>query len=699
MKDHSLIESEQVFRELFDNMSSGVAVYEPINDGDDFIFKDINKAGERISQIKRKDIIEKKVTEIFPSIQELGLFEVFQRVWKTGKPEKHPSNLYKDDRLAQWVENYVYKIPSGNIVAIYDDITEKRLAEEKLEESEAKFRKIFMDSPIGIELYDSEGHLIDANKACLEIFGISNIDAIKGFELFKDPNVSEEIKIRLINGESVRYVSSFDFEKVKELNLYETDKSGIIYSDVLITPLYIIDSNKVSNYLVQVQDITKSRMNEIELDIRNQISQIFLTVADDEMYPEVLNVVLHSLNSKFGVFAYIDEDGNSVCPSMTRDIWDQCQMEDKTIIFPRENWGGIWADSMIEKKTKYSNEPFSVPKGHIEIENALSVPIIYQDTCLGHFLVANKDDGYNENDIKMLESIAASIAPILHARLNRNRQEEQRKLAEKALKKSEENLILLNKELEQKVNDRTKKLKESEEKYKEAYNRANLYKDIFAHDINNILQNIKSSAELSSLYLNSPDKLSAIKEFNVIINEQVTRGGKLINNVQKLSHIDESKITLNPVEVCIALKDSIKFVKQSLPNRNINISVDSFSDEILVLADNLLLDVFENILFNGARHNSNLNVKIGIKTSKKKDKGKKFIKFEFTDNGIGIEDTRKEYIFKRGFGDKSKKGMGLGLSLVKKIISNYNGEIWVENRVEGDYSKGSNFIILIPEAD
>ncbi len=160
------------------------------------------------------------------------------------------------------------------------------------------------------------------------------------------------------------------------------------------------------------------------------------------------------------------------------------------------------------------------------------------------------------------------------------------------LKASKENLILLNKELEQKIRDRTKKLKESEEKYKEAYNRANLYKDIIAHDINNILQNIKSSAELSSLYLNSPEKLNAIKEFNVIINEQVTRGSKLINNVQKLSHIDESKITLNPVEVCINIKESIKFVQKSLPNRNINISVDSFPGEILVLADNLFLDVF-----------------------------------------------------------------------------------------------------------
>ena len=41
--------------------------------------------------------------------------------------------------------------------------------------------------------------------------------------------------------------------------------------------------------------------------------------------------------------------------------------------------------------------------------------------------------------------------------------------------------------------------------------------------------------------------------------------------------------------------------------------------------------------------------------------------------------------------------MGFGLSLVKKILEGYNGKIWVEDRIQGDYTKGSNFIVLIPE--
>ena len=53
---------------------------------------------------------------------------------------------------------------------------------------------------------------------------------------------------------------------------------------------------------------------------------------------------------------------------------------------------------------------------------------------------------------------------------------------------------------------------------------------------------------------------------------------------------------------------------------------------------------------------------------------------------------------KRSKKEKNSKGLGFGLTLVKKIIDNYNGEIWVEDKVSGDYSQGSNFIVLIPEA-
>jgi PAS domain-containing protein len=76
--------SELSFRELFNTMSSGVTIYRATDDGEDFIITDINPAGERISRIKKQDIVGKTVTEIFPGVKEIGLLGVLQDVWKTG---------------------------------------------------------------------------------------------------------------------------------------------------------------------------------------------------------------------------------------------------------------------------------------------------------------------------------------------------------------------------------------------------------------------------------------------------------------------------------------------------------------------------------------------------------------------------------------------------------------------------------------
>jgi PAS domain S-box-containing protein len=132
-KTEDLLHKErQQLRELFNNLSSGVAVYEAKNNGEDFIFLDLNKAGEAASKIKREEVIGRSILEVFPSVKEIGLLEVLQLVWRTGQPQHHPVTLYSDGRISQWVENYVYKLFSGEIVAVYTDTTEREEDAEKM---------------------------------------------------------------------------------------------------------------------------------------------------------------------------------------------------------------------------------------------------------------------------------------------------------------------------------------------------------------------------------------------------------------------------------------------------------------------------------------------------------------------------------------------------------------------------------------
>ncbi|MCK4811655.1 MAG: PAS domain S-box protein [Methanosarcinales archaeon] len=156
--------SEERFRMMFENMGNAVAVYEAVDEGKDFIFKDFNRAAEKIEDMKREDLIDKSVLDVFPGVVDFGLFDVFQRVWQTGKPEHHPVSFYRDERIVGWRENYIYKLPSGEIVAIYEDITERKAAEEALHRIEWLLIKSAKPEPGENEHYTpSYGNLVEIN--------------------------------------------------------------------------------------------------------------------------------------------------------------------------------------------------------------------------------------------------------------------------------------------------------------------------------------------------------------------------------------------------------------------------------------------------------------------------------------------------------------------------------------------------------
>jgi PAS domain S-box-containing protein len=243
-----------------------------------------------------------------------------------------------------------------------------------------------------------------------------------------------------------------------------------------------------------------------------------------------------------------------------------------------------------------------------------------------------------------------------------------------------------------------KELKKSQEQYYNAYNRAEFYKDLFAHDINNILQNVRSANELLKIYNKEKEKRPKFEEMIDVIESQVLRGANLISNVRKLSLIDNKNIDLKPKSIKIVLRDVIAEIKQKYSPNRLQIYVQKPEGELLINGNELLYDVFKNILLNAIKYNDNKKVKVNIIISEIEINERIYYKLEFKDNGRGIRDERKESIFQRDYSENEKgKGIGLGLSLVKRILDTYQGTIEVENRVKNDFKKGSNFIIKIPK--
>lgn len=247
------------------------------------------------------------------------------------------------------------------------------------------------------------------------------------------------------------------------------------------------------------------------------------------------------------------------------------------------------------------------------------------------------------------------------------------------------------------VRDITKRM-EAQQKLKSALDRETFYKNLFTHDINNILNNIRTSISLFTLYQNDPNAEQELDDIIKVLKDQAKRGTHLVSNVVELSNLEEKSISLQAIDARAVLDDSVKIVKDDFQIKTIDIQILSNKTKFLVLANELLLNVFENILNNAVKYCDNPIVEIDIQISEKLEAGVNYAKFEFIDNGIGIHDSMKELIFQEGYmKNKGVKGLGFGLSLVKKIIESYNGQIWIEDKINGDHKKGSNFVILIPQ--
>jgi PAS domain S-box-containing protein len=138
----ALKESESRYHSLFENMLEGYAYCQTLFEKDqlrDFIYLEVNGAFATLTGLK--DVVGKKVSEVIPGIQETNreLFEIYRRVALTGKPEKCETYL---ETLGIWISIAVYSRDQGHFVAVFDNITKRKKAENALRDSDEKFRQL-----------------------------------------------------------------------------------------------------------------------------------------------------------------------------------------------------------------------------------------------------------------------------------------------------------------------------------------------------------------------------------------------------------------------------------------------------------------------------------------------------------------------------------------------------------------------------
>ncbi len=244
--EKALQESEKRYKELFGNLKSGVVVYEAVDSGNDFIFKDFNKAVEKIEKMSREDLLGKRLLDAFPKAREFGILDALQTVWRTGKPQYLPAKLYKDERIEGWRENYLYKLPSGEIIAVYEDVSEKKKAAAIIRNERLLLYNILSSMQDGVYIINTDFDFEFTNTALEEEFG--SPAGRKCYEFFHDlarPCPWCDID-RILNGETIRWESYFK----------QTNKTY----DLISTP--IINADGSVSKLEIFRDITERKRDE-----------------------------------------------------------------------------------------------------------------------------------------------------------------------------------------------------------------------------------------------------------------------------------------------------------------------------------------------------------------------------------------------------------------------------------------------------
>ncbi len=629
-----LKESEARYRSLVENMSNCVAIYKSVNDGADFVIVDFNRAAELSEKVQRGHIIGKSVKDVFPGVVEFGLFDVFQRVWQTGRAEHHPVSRYEDERIQGWRENFVYKLPAGEIVALYTDETERKRSEQALRESEERYRRIVETANEGVWSRDEDYKTTFVNARMAEILGYESHEMIgrtvHSF-MFEQDLPEEQARAReRQKGTSGVYERRFIHKLGHE-----------VWTLVSATPV-IDEQGEFKGSFAMVTDISDRRKVEEALRKSESLLTNIIEQSPFSMWISDAQGTLQRINP--------------ACKKWTR-------VTDEEVV-------GKY--NVLKDEAVQSQGLMPLVQSVYENGQTANFELTWDSTLVKHIEHTGTAKLMLDVTIFPVKDEKGTITNAVCQHIDIT----DRKTAEDEVRK-------LNAELEQRVRQRTRELEV-----------ANKDLEAFAYTVSHDLRAPLRAIAGFSQIIARRHQASLNEEGRRYVDNIVKAAGqmdRLITDLLSYSRLGRKAVNWEPVRLRDVLAQVIDHLSERVTSTEAELL---FSGEMPIInGDRILLSrIITNLLDNALTyHGEDVSPRIQMSIETDPD----FVILSVADNGIGIAPEYQQKIFnifQRLHSQERYPGTGIGLAVAKRSTEMLGGSVWVESKV----GEGSTFFVKLP---
>ena len=414
-----------------------------------------------------------------------------------------------------------------------------------------------------------------------------------------------------------------------------------------------------------------------ELLIRNRIAEVFLATSGEEMFSDLLKIVLDAVHGEHGILGYLSEEGELVFPTIVQRRGQRFKVSERSLVLSHNRWEGIWGEALTEREARSSVEPVDLPGSSDTFRSALSVPITHRGKVIGNLTVGSDITEYGMKETELLGTLAAAIAPVLQARLERDRQE-------RARQREEEARLALEKQIQQ-----AQKLES-----------LGVLAGGIAHDFNNILTGVLGNASLAMAQL-PPD--SPVREDIEQVEKAARWAAELTQ--QMLAYSGRGRFVVEPLDLARVVGEMAPLLDSAISKKAVR-RFDFAPDLPPVIADSaqvrqLLMNLITNASDAIGSENGAITVKTDLLHADREylagtfmdwdlEEGA-YVRVEVSDTGCGMDEETRSKIFDPFFSTKFT-GRGLGLAAVLGIVRGHKGAL----KVYSEPGKGTNITVLFP---